>query len=145
MRSHGLSLAGYDKITGGKCKINSELVSKSKQHGGLRILNLDKFAAALRLRWLWDAWPHPRQALGRVGAPGPVMPMTMIFSPATKVQVGDGRRAKFWESPWLGRIRPKDISARNFFLVQEEELFGSKSSSQQFLDLLGEHSTWFHR
>ena len=32
---------------------------KSKVHGGLGILNMEKFAAALRIRWLWGAWTDP--------------------------------------------------------------------------------------
>ena len=34
--------AGCDKVTGGNCNINWEQVCKSKAHGGLGILNLDK-------------------------------------------------------------------------------------------------------
>ena len=40
---------GCDKVTGGKCKINWEQVCKSKVHGGLGILNMRKFASALRI------------------------------------------------------------------------------------------------
>jgi hypothetical protein len=43
-----------DKVTRGKCKVTWELVCKPKIHGGLGILNLTKFASALRIRWLWN-------------------------------------------------------------------------------------------
>jgi hypothetical protein len=45
--------AACDKVTGGKCKVNLELVCKPKACGGLGILNLTEFASAFRLRWLW--------------------------------------------------------------------------------------------
>ena len=54
--------AGSDKVSGGKCKVNWELVCKPKEKGGLGVLNLDKFASSLRLRWLWFALSDPPKA-----------------------------------------------------------------------------------
>jgi hypothetical protein len=48
--------AACDKVTGGKCKVNWEMVCKPKDCGGLGIFNLTKFASALRMRWLWHEW-----------------------------------------------------------------------------------------
>jgi hypothetical protein len=45
-----------DKITGEKCKVNWKMVCKPKEYGGFRILNIAKFASALRMRWLWNEW-----------------------------------------------------------------------------------------
>ena len=111
--------AGCDKVTGGKCKINWEQVCKSKLHGGLGILNLDKFATALRLRWLWDEWLHPDKPWVGLGTPCDDNDRN-IFVAATKVQVGDGTRAKFWESPWLDGIRPKDIASKIYDLSKKK-------------------------
>ena len=56
--------AGCDKVSGGKCKVNWNLVCKPKIFGGLGVLNLQNFATALRLRWLWFEWADPPQNLG---------------------------------------------------------------------------------
>jgi hypothetical protein len=40
-----------DKVSGGKFKVNWDMVCRPKDKGGLGILNLKKFTAALRLRW----------------------------------------------------------------------------------------------
>ena len=61
--------AGCDKVTGGKCKVNWELFCKPKIFGGLGILNLEKFATALRLRWLWYEWADPPKTWAGTGTP----------------------------------------------------------------------------
>jgi hypothetical protein len=54
--------AGDKAITGGKCKVNWAQTTLPKNLGGLGVLNLDKFARALRLRWLWLEWITPGKA-----------------------------------------------------------------------------------
>lgn len=93
--------AGCDKVTGDKCKINWDKVCRSKLQGGLGILNLKKFATALRIRWLWFEWMDPMKPW--VGSGNPCDSADRdIFAAATKVDISDGLRASFWESAWLG-------------------------------------------
>jgi hypothetical protein len=47
---------GCDKVSRGKCKVNWEKVFRLTKLGCLAILHLEKFATALRLRWIWMEW-----------------------------------------------------------------------------------------
>ena len=111
--------AGCDKVTGGKCKVNWDQVCKSKLHGGLGILNLQNFAAALRLCWLWFDWQDPIRPWSGLGTPCDKNDQN-IFASASKVQVGDGLRASFWESAWLDGIRPKDIAPKIYDISKKK-------------------------
>ena len=112
---HTYLWAGCDKVTGGKCKVNWDLVCKPKIYGGLGVLNLQKFAIALRLRWLWHEWDDPPKTWSGSGTPCTSNDKD-VFAAATRVCIGDGNKAKFWESPWLDGLRPKDIAPKKFEL-----------------------------
>jgi hypothetical protein len=49
-------------ISGGKCKVNRRKTTLPKELGGLGVLDLEKFARALRLRWLWQQCSSPDKA-----------------------------------------------------------------------------------
>ena len=91
---------GSDTVSGGMCKINWEHVCKPKEYGGLGILHLRKFAAALRLRWLWLEWNDPPRAWCGLGTPCTTSDRD-LFAVLTEVRIGDGQKASFWESSWL--------------------------------------------
>ena len=101
--------AGCDKVTGGKCKINWEQVCRPKIMGGLGILNLWKFATALRLRWLWFEWSATPKPWVGLGTPCDEADRD-LFAACTTVKIGDGSKALFWKSPWLDGLRPMDCS-----------------------------------
>jgi hypothetical protein len=85
-----------NKVTGGKCKVNWEMVCKPKDCGGLGILNLTKFSSALCMRWLWHEWdedPKPWVGLGNTHTPSD----KDLFAAATKVSIGNGKKALFWK------------------------------------------------
>lgn len=47
-----------NKVYGGHSIINWSMTCRPKDKGGLGILDLDRFARALRLHWLWYQWKH---------------------------------------------------------------------------------------
>jgi hypothetical protein len=77
--------------------------------GGLDIKDLDKFARALRLRWLWHQWDEkekPWKHLLRITDKKD----RQLFFQSTKVQIGNGRNTPFWEARWLQGVSPKELA-----------------------------------
>jgi hypothetical protein len=108
--------AARDMVTGGKCKVNWEMVCKQKDCGGLGILNLQKFAFALHISWLWHEWdddPKPWVGLGNTCI---TQDKELLRCAATKVTIGNGKKSLFWESTWVHGAWPKDISPLIFDL-----------------------------
>jgi hypothetical protein len=101
--------AGDKAISGGKCKVNWTKTTLTKEFGGLGILNLMKFARALRLQWLWQDWTSPNKAW--VGTEVPCDDIDkLLFANCTHISLGDDNKASFWHSGWLQGNRPKDIA-----------------------------------
>lgn len=111
--------ASSDKVSGGKCKVNWDLVCKPKKHEGLGVLNLDKFAKALRLRWLWFEWTDSKKPWIGMGTPCTDKDRD-FFAAATSVTVGNGCTAMFWNSSWLHGLRPRDIAPSIFDLSRKK-------------------------
>ena len=73
------------------------------------MLNLNKFAKALRLRWLWFEWKDESKPWIGMGVPC-TEDDRHFFVAATTVTVGNGRTVRFWTSSWLGGLCPHDIA-----------------------------------
>jgi hypothetical protein len=90
--------AACDKVIGGKCKVNWELVCKPKEYGGLRILNLAKFSSALRLRWLCNEWNETPRPWVDLGTPCSTIDKE-LFAAATTLTIGNGKKKTFFGRP----------------------------------------------
>ena len=58
-----------DKVYGGHSIINWPTTCRPKIKGGLGILDLERFARALRLRWLWFQWKQRDRAWNSLDLP----------------------------------------------------------------------------
>ena len=83
-------------------------VCKPVLNGGLGIKDLDAFSRALRLRWLWFAWDDRDRPWKDLQLPNDNGDCK-LFHAATRVQLGNGRRAAFWKSRWLHGDAPADL------------------------------------
>lgn len=101
--------AGSDKITGAKCKVNWEIVCRPQEYGGLGVLNTNKLARALRLRWPWYEWKEPTKMWVGMGNPCDEEDLNFFYA-STTITVGNGAKTPFWDSPWLLGRKPKDIA-----------------------------------
>jgi hypothetical protein len=92
-----------------------------KELGGLRILKLEKFARAMRLRWLWQEWVSPEKAW--VGTEVPYDDIDrLLFADCTTITLGSDLRTSFWLSGWVQGRRPKDIALLLFNKTRKKEL-----------------------
>ena len=99
--------------------------------GGLGILNLWKFATALRLRWLWFEWSATPKPWVGLGTPCDEADRD-LFVACTTVKIGDGSKALFWKSPWLDGLRPMDIAPRIFDTSKRKDCSVLKALNEDF-------------
>jgi hypothetical protein len=112
--------AGDKAISGGKCKVNWIRTTLPKDCGGLGILDLNKFATALRLRWLWHEWTSPEKSW--VGTEVPCTEKDrLLFAACTSIKIGNGHKTSFWHSAWLIGQRPKDLAPLLYLKTQHKK------------------------
>jgi hypothetical protein len=97
--------AGNQHHHGGKCKVSWARVCRPLKIGGLGIKDLERFAHALRIRWLWIRWRHPDKPWRVADLPIDGTDEA-LFTGATRVQIDNGKTMKFWTSSWLNGMAP---------------------------------------
>ena len=80
-----------------------------KVKGGLGILDLERFARALRLRCLLFQWRLNKRAWNRLDLPCDGQDKELLVA-STVVTIGDGKLARFWTSSWVDGTTPKSLT-----------------------------------
>jgi hypothetical protein len=94
-----------DKVYGEHSIINWPMTCRPKEKGGLGILDLERFARALRLHWLWFQWKHTERAWNGLDLPVDRRDKE-LFATSTVVTIGDGKKARSGTLPgWTVQLR----------------------------------------
>jgi len=105
----------------GHCLVQWAKVKRPKKLGSLGVLDLEMFSRALRLCWLWYQWEEvDRPWVG--GAIHVNEVDKQLFRACTRVQLGNGGTAQFWESSWLDGRAPRDIALLLYKLAWRKKL-----------------------
>jgi hypothetical protein len=102
-----------DKVYGGHSLVNWPTSCRPKPKGGLGILDLERFACALRLRWLWFQWRYKDRAWTGLDLPCDSKDRD-LFAASTVVTIGNGQTASFWLSSWAHGRTLKSIAPTLF-------------------------------
>ena len=94
--------AGLERISGGKCKVNWRRCNRPTKQGGFGILDLRKFARALRIRWLWHYLKSDNKPW--VGTEIPCDEIDrQLFNASTTITFGDGRPISGSQRGWKAK------------------------------------------
>ena len=113
--------------------MNWPTTCRPKDKGGLGILDLERFAQALRLRWLWFKWKHKDRAWNGLEVPCDRQDHDM-FAASTVVTIGDRKTAWFWTSSWIQGTTPRSL-APSLLQKAKRKIFGPKSATGTPLDI----------
>lgn len=119
-----------DKVSGGHSLVNWKTTARPKVLGGLGIIELEQFARALRLRWLWFRWRQKDRAWVNLELPCDSQDKA-LFAASTVVTLGDGKTATFWTSSW---VHSQKFGTDPLQEGKEEEHLGPKSFTRQQMD-----------
>jgi hypothetical protein len=83
------------------------------------------------MRWLWYEWKEESKPW--VGLGNPCTPHDKeLFSAATKVTIGSGKKAIFWDSSWLNGLRPRDVAPLIFDISKKKKITVAKALLDDF-------------
>jgi hypothetical protein len=103
----------------------------------LGVLNIDKFARALRLWWPWVKWKNKEKIWVGLGNPCTAEDMEFFYAAST-ITVGSGGKASFWETPWLDVKKLKEIALLNFLASKKK---WSIKKAMENIDWIGKINT----
>jgi hypothetical protein len=112
--------------SGGHCLINWPTTCLPKSKGGLGILDLERFARGLRLRWLWLRWKSKDRAWTAMKLPCDSTDED-LFNASTMVTVGNEKIAEFWKSSWIHGQAPKSIAPSLFRKTKRKNITVEKA------------------
>lgn len=92
-----------------------------KDKGVLGILDLERFARALRMRWLWFQWKYKECEWNELELPCDWHDCE-LFAASTVMTIGDGKTASFWTSSWIKGKTPRDIAPNLFKKARRKKL-----------------------
>jgi hypothetical protein len=110
-----------DKVYGGHSLVNWTTTCRPKNKGGLGVLDLERFARALRLRWLWFQWRHKDRAWIDLDLPCDAHDRE-LFAASTIVSIGDGKTTSFWTSSWLEGKTAKAMGPKLFQKTRRKKI-----------------------
>ena len=84
-------------------------------------MDLERFARALRLRWLWFKWKQKDRAWNKFDTPCDKTDME-LFNASTMVEVGNGKSTIFWTSSWINGKAAKNIAPRLFAKCKRKKI-----------------------
>jgi hypothetical protein len=112
---------GEEESKGGHCLVSWKMVCTPKKYGGLGIKDLTKYGRALRLRWPWFAWDDADRPWKGMHVPCDDKDM-QLFRACTKITIGDGQSANFWNDRWLSGPAPTEMAPLVYRLARGKSL-----------------------
>ena len=115
-----------DKVYGGHSLVNWPTTCWPKGKGGLGILELERFAKALRLRWLWFQWKHKDHAWNELELSCDSRDCE-LFAASMAVTLGDGKTAQFWTSSWIKGTTARSLAPTLFQKAKRKKISVQKA------------------
>lgn len=88
------SSAGATNPNGGQCLVNWDQVCMPTKRGSFGILEIHKYARALKLQWLWHEKVSPTKPWVGLGMSCSAQDRE-LFTLATEITIGNGERTLF--------------------------------------------------